>query len=46
MVHAAADRGWIDRAAALRESVLSIRRAGADVVVTYAALELASGSQW
>jgi porphobilinogen synthase len=41
MVHAAAERGWIDRTAALRESVLSIRRAGADVVVTYAALELA-----
>lgn len=44
MVHAAAAQGWIDRDAALEESVLSIRRAGADVVVTYAALELARGA--
>ena len=41
MVHAAAERGWLDGPAALRESVLSIRRAGADLVLTYAALELA-----
>ncbi|MEM7261164.1 MAG: porphobilinogen synthase [Planctomycetota bacterium] len=37
MVHAAAERGWIDLDAALLESLLSIRRAGADVIVTYAA---------
>ncbi len=44
MVAAAAERGWIDGAAAIRESVLSIRRAGADLVLTYAAIELARDS--
>ena len=44
MVRAAADRGWLDGEAALRESVLSIRRAGADLILTYAALELARGA--
>ncbi len=44
MVAAAAARGWIDGAAAMRESVLSIRRAGADLVLTYAAIELARDS--
>jgi porphobilinogen synthase len=41
MVHAAAERGWLDGPAAMREAVTSIRRAGADVVLTYAALDLA-----
>lgn len=41
MVLAAAERGWLDGPAALAESVVSIRRAGADVVLTYAALSLA-----
>ncbi len=41
MVHAAAERGWLDGDAALREAVLGIVRAGADLVLTYAALELA-----
>lgn len=39
MVEAAAQRGWIDREAAIVESLLSIRRAGADVVLTYWALD-------
>ncbi len=42
MVEAAAERGWIDRRAAILETLTSIRRAGADVVLTYWALE-ASG---
>jgi len=42
MIRAAAERGWLDGEAAMRESVLSILRAGADVVLTYAALELAA----
>ncbi len=42
MVCAAAERGWIDRDAALAEAVTSILRAGADIVLTYAALELAA----
>jgi porphobilinogen synthase len=41
MVEAAAERGWIDRRAAILESLLSIRRAGADIVLTYWAAEVA-----
>ena len=41
MVEAAAAHGWIDRRRAVEESVLGIRRAGADAVLTYWALELA-----
>ena len=41
MVEAAAANGWIDRRRAVEESVLSIRRAGADAVLTYWATELA-----
>ena len=37
---AAADRGWIDREAAVAESLLHIRRAGATMVLTYFALEV------
>jgi porphobilinogen synthase len=41
MVEAAAAKGWIDREAAILETLLSIRRAGADVVLTYWAAEAA-----
>lgn len=41
MVEAAAAQGWIDRDRAMAETVTSIRRAGADIVLTYWALELA-----
>ena len=37
MVHAAGDRGWLDAEAALLESLTAIRRAGADIIITYAA---------
>ena len=40
MIEAAAAHGWIDRRASIVESVLSIRRAGADSVLTYWAAEL------
>jgi porphobilinogen synthase len=40
-IEAAAAYGWIDRRAAHVEAVTSIVRAGADIVLTYAALELA-----
>jgi porphobilinogen synthase len=43
MVEAAAARGWIDRDAAILETLTSIRRAGADVVLTYWAAEVAAG---
>ena len=41
MIEAAAAHGWIDRRRAIEESVLSIRRAGAEAVLTYWAVELA-----
>ena len=41
MIEAAAAHGWIDRRRAIEESVIGIRRAGADAVLTYWALELA-----
>ena len=41
MVEAAAANGWIDREAAIAETLMSIRRAGADVILTYWALEYA-----
>ena len=41
MIEAAAANGWIDRRAAVLESLLSIRRAGADAVLTYWAVEAA-----
>ena len=41
MVEAAAANGWIDRDAAIMESLTSIRRAGADIVLTYWAAEVA-----
>jgi porphobilinogen synthase len=42
MIEAAAANGWIDRRRAVEESVLGIRRAGADAVLTYWAAELAT----
>lgn len=42
MVEAAAANGWIDRDAAILETLISIRRAGADLVLTYWAAEVAS----
>ncbi|HTG46017.1 MAG TPA: porphobilinogen synthase [Verrucomicrobiae bacterium] len=41
MIKAAAERGWIDERSVLVESHLAMRRAGADIIVTYAARELA-----
>ena len=41
MVEAAAERGWLDRDRAILETLTAIRRAGADVVLTYWATEVA-----
>ncbi|SEI97398.1 porphobilinogen synthase [Demequina mangrovi] len=41
-IEAAAANGWLDRRAAHLEALTSMRRAGADIIVTYAALELAA----
>ena len=41
MLHAAAERGWLDLERVAYESLLSIRRAGADLILTYFAEDLA-----
>lgn len=41
MLCAAAERGWIDRERAMMESLLGIRRAGADFILTYFAVDAA-----
>jgi len=41
MLKAAAQRGWLDERRALLETLLAIKRAGADFILTYAALEVA-----
>jgi porphobilinogen synthase len=41
MIRAAAERDWIDGEAVMMESLLGIRRAGADVIVTYFATDAA-----
>ncbi len=42
MIEAAARNGWLDRKSAAMESLIAIRRAGAGIIITYYALELAS----
>jgi porphobilinogen synthase len=41
MIKAAGERGWIDADRAMEESLISIKRAGADLILTYAAAEIA-----
>ncbi|GAC1693437.1 MAG: porphobilinogen synthase [Gemmatimonadaceae bacterium] len=41
MIQAAAERGWIDGKQAMMESLLAIRRAGADFIITYFAADAA-----
>ena len=41
MIQAAAERGWLDRERAMMESLVGIRRAGADVIITYFATQAA-----
>jgi porphobilinogen synthase len=43
MVEAAAERGWIDRDRAIAETLTSIKRAGASIILTYWAVEAARG---
>ena len=40
MIKAAGAQGWIDEPRVLLESIVSIKRAGADMIVTYAAKEI------
>ena len=41
MIKAAAEKGWIDGEKAMLESLLSMKRAGADMILTYFAKEAA-----
>ena len=41
MIHAAAERGWIDGPRAMEEALVAIKRAGADWILSYAAKDLA-----
>ena len=41
MIHAACEKGWLDYDASFNESLLSIKRAGADVILTYFAKDFA-----
>jgi porphobilinogen synthase len=41
-IHAAAQLGWLDLAACRRESLIAIKRAGADMILTYFAGEMAA----
>ena len=41
MIKAAAEKGWIDGDRVMEETLLSIRRAGADIIITYFAKEMA-----
>jgi len=42
MIHAAAERGWIDGERAMEEALVAIKRAGADLILTYAAKQIAA----
>lgn len=41
MIKAAGERGWLDADRAMEEAIVSIKRAGADLILTYAAADLA-----
>jgi porphobilinogen synthase len=46
MIRAAAERGWIDGDRVMMDSLLAIRRAGADIVITYFAVQAAEMLGW
>ena len=41
MIKAAAQQGWIDGDRVMMETLLSMKRAGADIIITYHAIEAA-----
>jgi porphobilinogen synthase len=43
MIEAASRNGWIDRERTILETTTAIKRAGADIIITYYALEMARG---
>ena len=45
MIKAAAERGWIDGAAVALEQLTAVKRAGADMILTYFARDMAESMQ-
>ena len=41
MIKAASEKGWLDGEKVMMESLLSIKRAGADIIISYFAKEAA-----
>ncbi|MDA7742083.1 porphobilinogen synthase [Francisellaceae bacterium] len=41
MVKAAAEKGWVDERAVMLESLIAMKRAGSNIIITYAALDVA-----
>lgn len=41
MIHAAAQNGWLDLRSSMLETLIAIKRAGADIIITYAAADVA-----
>jgi porphobilinogen synthase len=41
MIVAAAERGWLDRERVMMETLIACKRAGADAILTYFAMEAA-----
>jgi porphobilinogen synthase len=41
MIKAAAAKGWIDERAATMEALIAMHRAGADILITYSARDVA-----
>ena len=41
MVKAAAKNGWIDERSVVMEKMYAMKRAGADIIITYSALDIA-----
>ena len=46
MIKAAAANGWLDETKTMNESLLSIKRAGADIILTYFAKQFAKQSKY
>ncbi len=46
MVMAAAQNGWLDAKQTFEECLISIKRAGADFIITYAAKQIAKNLTW
>ncbi len=44
MIKAAVERGWLDESRVVAESLMAIKRAGADILISYYATDVATGA--